>query len=91
MRNGVAFTTAAILIAVAASASAADSQDPAKKKDDSQKVVCKTEDVVGSMIPKRICMTRENWAKRRAEEKEFLDAEPFRRDQIDAPQVKPGG
>ena len=89
MRDGVILALAAIM--VASTAAAADNQDPAKKKDDSQKVVCKTEDVVGSMIPKRVCMTRENWEKRRADEKAYLDAEPFRRDQIDAPQVKPGG
>lgn len=90
MRNVLVVAAAAFLISGAAAASA-DNPDPAKKKDDGQKVVCKTEDVVGSMIPKRICMTRADWEKRRAEEKAYLDAQPFRRDQVDAPVVKPGG
>jgi hypothetical protein len=92
MGNGLVLTAATMLIVSAAgSAAAADNKDPAKKKDDSQKVVCKTEDTIGSMIPKRVCMTRADWERRRAEDKEYLDAQPFRRDQIDAPQVTPGG
>ena len=30
-------------------------------KDASQKVVCKNETTVGSLIPKRICLTQEDW------------------------------
>ena len=90
MRNVFLLVALALLIGGTTSASA-DNPDQAKKKDDSQKVVCKAEDVVGSMIPKRRCMTRADWEKRRAEEKAYLDASPFRRDQVDAPAVKPGG
>lgn len=34
---------------------------PDQKKDDSQKIVCKTDEFVGSMIPRRICKTRAEW------------------------------
>ena len=33
-----------------------------KPADPSQQVVCKNEVIVGSMIPKRVCLTRESWA-----------------------------
>jgi hypothetical protein len=45
----------------AAPAAAAAPAKVAKAKDDPQKIVCKTETVVGSLIPKRICLSQENW------------------------------
>jgi hypothetical protein len=32
-----------------------------KPQDDPQKVVCKTETVVGSLIPSRVCRTKSDW------------------------------
>jgi hypothetical protein len=32
-----------------------------KPQDDSQAVVCKTETVVGSLIPSRVCRTKADW------------------------------
>ena len=47
---------------------------PAKNAiDPSLKIVCKTEDVVGSKIPKRICMTRQQWDEMKAVAKETLE------------------
>ena len=47
-----------------AAATAPVAKAPAKAstpKDDSQKVVCKDEAVVGSLIPRRVCMTQYDW------------------------------
>jgi hypothetical protein len=46
----------------AAAPSAAAPAKPDKPKDDSQKVVCKYETTVGSLIPKRLCGTKADWA-----------------------------
>jgi hypothetical protein len=53
-----------ILVATAliATGAAADPKDQKNaKKDDSQKIICKSEEFVGSMIPRRICMTKAKW------------------------------
>lgn len=57
---------AAILCAAAAAlagspAIAGDNPKVKPTLDPGSKIVCKTEDVVGSKIPKRICLTRQQW------------------------------
>ena len=55
--------------------SAALAQDPnAKpaKKSDLDKIVCKTEDFVGSMIPRRICMKKSEWDQARQNGQEMM-------------------
>jgi hypothetical protein len=46
--------------AAAPPAAAAPAKAP-QPADPSQKIVCKNETTVGSLIPKRICLTQENW------------------------------
>jgi hypothetical protein len=53
------------------SAALADKKD--QKKDDSQKVVCKTEQFVGSMIPRRICKTKAQWEQGEYDAQRALD------------------
>jgi hypothetical protein len=45
----------------AAAPPAATAPAPAPKPDDSQKIVCRNETVLGSIIPKRVCLTQANW------------------------------
>ena len=42
-------------------AAAAPPAKTAKPKDDSQKVICRIETTVGSLIPKRLCGTKADW------------------------------
>ena len=61
-----------MLCAIAALASSAalagEKPDQNKSIDPKLKVVCRTDDVVGSKIPKRICKTKADW------EQEAIDA-----------------
>ena len=41
---------------------------------DKDRMVCKTEALAGSRVPKRVCATKGEWEARRAEDKEHLDA-----------------
>lgn len=60
---------------IATSASAADDSQPAAKKpvDPQQKVICKTEEFVGSIIPRRICKTKADWEQGAIDAKAALD------------------
>jgi hypothetical protein len=53
---------------VSTSAIAGEKPETKNPIDPSLKIVCKTQDVVGSKIPKRICMTKGQW------EQEAIDA-----------------
>ncbi len=44
-----------------AATAAAPPADLAKKKDDPDQMVCRKEQVVGSLLPNRVCMTRAQW------------------------------
>ena len=68
----------------------ADDPKPAKK-DDSQKIVCKTEEFVGSMIPKRVCMSRADWERQAQMDKDAIDPRGVARARMEPPVVKPGG
>ena len=59
----------------AAHANASDNSQPAAKKsvDPQQKVICKTEDFVGSLIPRRICKTKADWEQGAIDAKAALD------------------
>ncbi|MFN3585342.1 hypothetical protein [Phenylobacterium sp.] len=45
----------------------------AKKADDANKMICKSEAVAGSRMPKRICATKAEWEQRRLDAKDALD------------------
>lgn len=55
---------------------------PNAKADPSQKIVCKTERLVGSMIEKRICRTQDEWdaiesgAKQSVEDRQHFGLNP---------------
>ena len=56
---------------VSTPATAAAPAAPAAKSDKT-KLVCKTEQVVGSRLPVRVCLTQEDWNFRRAESQDEL-------------------
>lgn len=60
---------------MATHASAADDSQPAAKKpvDPQQKIICKTEDFVGSLIPRRVCKTKADWEQGAIDAKAALD------------------
>jgi hypothetical protein len=87
MRIMLVLTAAGVLVSGAANA---DNPAPAKK-DDSQKKICKTEEFVGSMIPKRICMTRADWERQAQMDKDAMDVNALSRARMEPPVVKPGG
>ena len=57
----------AILMAAATAAAAAT--PPAKAKVHPDTIICKSEKVVGSKIPQRICMPSWQWEERRVDER----------------------
>lgn len=73
MRTLLGFVAVVALIATNASAGA--DPPPAEKKpiDPQQKIICKTEDFVGSLIPRRICKTRSDWDEGAIDAKAALD------------------
>ena len=82
------FAVSAVLVSgpafAAQSGPAATSQPEKPKKDPGQKVVCKTEEFVGSMIPRRICKTRAEWEAGEFDAKQALD-----RQRTGDPRVQP--
>ena len=73
MRTLLAFSAAGLMISSAALAQDAAAPAPAKKKDDGSKVVCKTEQFVGSVIPRRICKTKAEWEAAADNSQQYLD------------------
>ena len=69
--------TAALALHASSTPAAAESAvaEPIKAstaKEDRQ--ICKTEALIGSRVPKRVCATKKEWEARRREDKEHLDA-----------------
>ena len=68
---------AIILVAVAglivSTPAFAGDKDPAAKKDDGSKIICKTESYVGSIIPRRMCMTKADWERGESDAREAKD------------------
>lgn len=82
MRTYSGLVVTAVLIATSASA-AADPPPAAKKPvDPQQKIVCKTEDFVGSMIPRRICKTKADWDEGAIDAKAALDQGRLKTDPV---------
>ncbi len=92
MRACLALAAAAALISNSAYADPAANPAPAKpaKKDDSQKIVCKTEDFVGSIIPRRICKTKADWEQGAYDAKDALSKANLRANPVDLA-GRPGG
>jgi hypothetical protein len=68
----VAILCAAATALLASAAVAGDDPQP-KKVADATKIVCRTEQVVGSKIPKRICLTRQQWDQIKENSQEALE------------------
>ena len=64
-----AAAAAATTPAAAPPAAAAPAAQPAKKP----KLICKTEQVTGSIMPKKTCYTEDDMAQRRQEERQNLE------------------
>ena len=52
-------------------------------KNDGDKIVCKREQFVGSIIPKRICMTKSQWEQGAVNAKNALDEKNLRDNPIE--------
>jgi hypothetical protein len=75
MRIVLASSALALLLASAAAAQnpVPNAASPPVKKDDGSKIVCKSEEFVGSRIPKRICMSQSQWEQGRSNAREIMD------------------
>ena len=69
---------------ITTNASAAVDPPPVAKKpiDPQQKIVCKTEDFVGSLIPRRICKTKADWDEGAIDAKAALDQQRLKTDPV---------
>jgi len=72
MRYLILCATLAILSTAAA---AADKPDPNKPVNPGDKIICKSEMFVGSMIPKRVCMTRSQWERGAEDAKDAIESQ----------------
>jgi hypothetical protein len=75
------FTLAAALVLQAAAAPEASAAKPADAvvadapaAPSKSRQVCKTEALIGSRVPKRVCATPAEWEARRRDDREHLDA-----------------
>jgi invasion protein IalB len=67
-------TPAAATAATAAPTPAPAPASPAvAKKDDKPRVICKTEAVTGSLMPKKTCYTSDQYAQRQQDERQNLE------------------
>jgi len=75
MRLLLSASSLALLLASAAAAQNPGQSvpPPVPKKDNGSKMICKTEEFVGSRIPRRICMTQSQWDQGRADAHEIMD------------------
>ena len=87
MLKCLAVTLTLVLLGTPALADNQQQADP--KSPPADKIVCKTEATVGSMIPKRICMKKSEWEQGAANGKEFLGK--LQQLQIDAKSLSPSG
>jgi len=74
----VAILCASASAFLASAAIAGDTPKPTKVADPN-KIVCRTEEVVGSKIPKRVCLTRQQWDKIKDDAKDALNERSLRR------------
>jgi hypothetical protein len=79
MRAFLALAAASVLVSTSAWA---DTPKAGAKKSDADKVVCKREQFVGSVIPRRICMTKAQWEEGEAAAKDTMDKRQMRTDPI---------
>jgi len=79
MRALMALAAASVLISATARA---DEPKDAAKKDDGDKIVCKREQFVGSVIPRRICMKKSDWEQGEINAKETMDKRQMRADPV---------
>lgn len=63
-----------LLLAAAASTPPAASPEPAPQPPKKEKRICKTDNFVGSHIPRRICMTESEWQAGKQGAKDTMDA-----------------
>lgn len=59
---------------------AGDSPPQPRKVSDPNKILCRTEEVVGSKIPKRICLTRQQWDEMKDHARDELEKRSFRQE-----------
>ena len=64
--------TAALALHASSSPAAAEPVKASDVKEERQ--ICKTEALIGSRVPKRVCATKREWEARRREDKEALDS-----------------
>lgn len=69
---------------LASAAIAGDNPQP-KRIADPNKIVCRTEEVVGSKIPKRICLTRQQWDKIKDDARDALNDRSLRQGEKSIP------
>jgi len=81
MRIVIGVAVAAIALSSAGAAFAADettavaaqqAQPQEAKKDERQRLVCKTDEFVGSRIPRRVCRTQQEWDAAAVDSKDLL-------------------
>jgi len=72
----ISLVLAVALMAGEPAAATATAAAPAAKAEKPNKdgMICKKEKVVGSRMPNRICMTAEQWAQRKQDSRDELDA-----------------
>jgi invasion protein IalB len=59
--------------AASTTAKTAEAPAPAAKKTEKPKLICKTESVTGSMMPKKTCYSSDDLAQRQQEERQNLE------------------
>lgn len=69
----LAETTPAAATAAATVAPATAPAAPAKAKTDKPRVVCRSESVTGSLMPKKTCYTTDDFAQRQQDERQNLE------------------
>lgn len=68
--------TAALALHASSTPAAAEPApaEPMKTSATAERQICKTEALIGSRVPKRVCATKREWEARRREDKEALDS-----------------
>jgi hypothetical protein len=69
----MADTTPAASTAAAATAKTAEAPAAAAKKTEKPKLICKTETVTGSLMPKKTCYNSDDLAQRQQDERQNLE------------------
>ncbi|MBM0168702.1 hypothetical protein [Altererythrobacter sp. C41] len=69
----IKISLAVLLVAIPAAAFALDSDEPPAAKPDEEKVICKREVATGSIMSRRICLTKAEWKALEEQGKADLD------------------